>query len=151
MNDLIERLATILESMDKSLKTIARAVSNRPQSSSPTAKSAAGSPRGAQEQYKVAITGFGVRWRSETGAFWRCTILVDEIEYPCSIGVKDELGFKLAEGDKILVSGVPERKTYKGEESISLFANAIEYLEAKSEPGADDSDITIGGNEDIPF
>jgi hypothetical protein len=149
------QLISVLTEISASLKVIARNSSAPKQAQGGTAPAKQDVRKHISgERYPVKITDFGAMWKNKPGMFYKGYAIVDGIEYPCSIGVADKLGVRLAKGQTVFVSGMAEKKLYKGEEFVSIFANSIDF-EEEQQPNIDDSDIAIGGNDnnadDIPF
>lgn len=156
--DQLGQLISVLTEISASLKVIARNTSaskQQAQSGGTPAKSQEVRKHISGNRYSVKITGFGAMWKNKPGMFYKGYATVDGVEYPCSLGVADKLGVRLAKGQTVLVSGMAEKKLYDGDEFVSIFANSIDFEDAQQNSGIDDSDITIGGNDNntdgIPF
>lgn len=151
------QLISVLTEISASLKVIARnssASKQQAQSGNTPAKQEV-RKHISGERYSVKITGFGATWKNKPGMFYKGYATFDGVEYPCSLGVADKLGVRLAKGQTVLVAGMADKKLYNGDEFISIFANSIDFEDDQQNSGIDDSDITIGGNDnntdDIPF
>lgn len=155
-SDQFGQLISVLTEISASLKVIARNSSASKQHAQSLNAPAKQEVRKhiSGERYSVKITDFGAMWKNKPGMFYKGYATVAGIEYPCSIGVADKLGVRLAKGQTVFVSGMAEKKLYKGEEFVSIFANSIDF-EEEQQPNIDASDIVIGGNDnnadDIPF
>lgn len=156
--DQFGQLISVLTEISASLKVIARnssASKQQAQSGDAPAKSKEVRKHISGERYSVKITGFGAMWKNKPGMFYKGYATVDGVEYPCSLGVADKLGVRLAKGQTVSVSGMAEKKLYNGDEFVSIFANSIDFEEELQNSDVSESDITIGGNDnntdDIPF
>lgn len=144
--DQFGQLVSVLSEISASLKVIARNSSapKQAQGGNAPAKPEVRKPVSG-ERYSVKITDFGAMWKNKPGMFYKGYATIDGVEYPCSLGVADKLGVRLAKGQTVLVAGMAEKKLYKGDEYVSIFANSIDFADEQN--GVSDSDITIGGND----
>lgn len=106
------------------------------------------------KRFSFTVKRFGSSWKNKPGMFYQGNVEIDGVSYPCSLGVSDKLGVRLAPGQRVTVAGTePEKRFYNGEEYLSILAIKIEFPDdAAPEVEADGAGTDTDGNEEnYPF